>query len=395
MSNSNQNFNTEIKYFKMDSLRLGKLSQIKTTLQEQGCNIDTEPWVLVEKIHGSNSAFVYQCQDGSPSYQLARRNGLVPNNELQSFFNIGKAYQSFVERLQQLCESACYELGLDHRQHKVVVYSELYGNKIQKGMRYHDSESILVFDVRVGNTFLSYEKMSELCALHQLPAVPLIQQGTLDELISGFQGQLEGFHSQVPQKIHQKDVTDAPAEGVILRPLRLDDDYYPEAKYSTVLRYKWKKMEHCERPKKKVVTEDEMTHLQALQEKAAGYINTPRLHTYLSKVGVDHLMNKGNMGKNISALVQDTMVDIQEEDEFTPLLEDKKLSAELRKMISRTSSCLIQTFQFEYIPVEPKELTDEERLVKIDKHLAETWITIDKIRSQVKELRSRTQNLEA
>ena len=92
MSNSNQNFNTGIKYIKMDSLRLGKLSQMKTTLQEQGCNIDTEPWVLVEKIHGSNSAFVYQCQDGSPSYQLARRNGLVPNNELQSFFNIGKAF---------------------------------------------------------------------------------------------------------------------------------------------------------------------------------------------------------------------------------------------------------------------------------------------------------------
>ena len=49
MSNSNQNFNTEIKYFKMDSLRLGKLPQIKSSLAYKGVNIDTEPWVLVEK----------------------------------------------------------------------------------------------------------------------------------------------------------------------------------------------------------------------------------------------------------------------------------------------------------------------------------------------------------
>ena len=109
-------------------------------------------------------------------------------------------------------------------------------------------------------------------------------------------------------------MTDAPAEGVILRPLRLEDEYEPHAQHSTVFRYKWKKMEHCERPQKKVVTEDEMTHLQALQEKAVGYINTQTLQTYLSKVGVDYLMDKSNMGENISALVKDTLTDIQEEE---------------------------------------------------------------------------------
>lgn len=393
MSNSNQNFNTEIKYFKMDSLRLGKLPQIKSSLAYQGVNINSEPWVLVEKIHGSNSAFVYQCQDGVPTYQLARRNGLVPEKEMKSFFNIESAYQPFVKSLQELCETACYELGLDHRHHQVVVYSELYGGNIQKGMRYHDIESILVFDIRVGNTFLSYEKVSSLCDTHKIPVVPLIQQGTLDELISGFQGKLEGFNSLVPQKIHQKDVSDAPAEGVILRPLRLEDTYDPHAKHSTVIRYKWKKLEHCERPQKKVVKEGEMTHLQGLQEKAAGYINRQRFETYLSKVGAEFLLDKSNMGENISALVKDTLTDIQEEDEFAPLLEDKKLFAQLRKMISKTSSGLIQRFQFEYVPVQRKELTDEERLEKIDKHIAETHINIQKIRSQVEELQRRARHL--
>ena len=114
-----------------------------------------------------------------PTYQLARRNGLVPEKEMKSFFNIEEAYQPFVKSLQELCETACYELGLDHRHHQVVVYSELYGGNIQKGMRYHDTESILVFDIRVDNTFLSYEKVSSLCDTHEIPMVPLIQTGNL------------------------------------------------------------------------------------------------------------------------------------------------------------------------------------------------------------------------
>lgn len=395
MNNSKPiNFEKDIKYLKMDSFRLGKLPEIKNILLDLGLDIESEPWVLVEKIHGSNSGFVYQCQEGEPTYQLARRNGFVPPTELKSFFNIEKAYQPYLEKLNQLCESACYELGLDHRHHQVVVNCELYGADIQKGMNYHDTESILVFDIRVDNTFLSYEKVRTLCALHGLPVVPLIQQGTLDNLITSFQAQLEGFNSHVPQKIHGQPVTDAPAEGVILRPLLLDDIYDPKAVNSMVQRYKWKKMEHCERPKKKVVTEGEQTHLQALMEEAVGYINIQRLHTFKSKVGVECIMKKQNIGKNINELVKDTLVDIREESKFTSLLQNKKLFAELRKMISQTSARLIQTFQFEYMEPKPKVPMDEEQLAKIDRHISDTHRNLNEIRTRIQELQRRNSTLE-
>ena len=100
-------------------------------------------------------------------------------------------------------------------------------------------------------------------------------------------------------------------------------------------------------------------------------------------------MNNRNIGKNIVGLVNDTLSDIREESKFAPLLEDKKHFAELRKMISKTSSKLIQNFQFEYVEPEPKLLTDEEYLEKIDLHIAESRKKIDKIRSQVQELQAR------
>ena len=389
MTQAITNYN-DIKYYKMSSFRLGKLREIQEYLTEQGHNYDTMIWLLQEKLHGSNSCFIHRYIDGEKDIKLGRRNGLVPENELKSFFNIGEAYQEYMPSLADLAETVCYERGLDSRNHRVIVYCELYGNKIQKGMKYNDVETIAVFDIRIDNTFLSYQDVESMCSRHGIPLAPLVMKGTLDELVEKFRDQLEDMNSLVPRVLHGQDIMDAPAEGVIVRPYNLEETYDPDDEDFKMLRYKWKKMEFSERPKPKQVTAGEVSHLQALLEEAINYINIQRLETFKSKVGVEFLMNKRNMGKNIGALVKDTLIDIREESKFVPLLEDKKHFAELRKMISKTSSQLIQNFQFEYIEPEPKVLTDEEYLAKIDQHIAESRRNIDQIRAQIQELQCRT-----
>ena len=378
-----------IKYYKMSSFRLGKLREIQDSLTEQGHNYATTEWILQEKLHGSNSCFIHQYFDGEKEIKLGRRNGLVPEKELKSFFNIGKAYEPYMLSLADLAETVCYERGLDSRNHRVIVYSELYGNNIQKGMKYSDNETIAVFDIRIDNTFLSYQDVESMCSRHGIPMAPLVMKGTLDELVEKFSVQLEDMNSLVPRVLHEQDIMDAPAEGVIVRPYNLEETYVPYDKDFRMLRYKWKKMEFSERPKPKQVTVGEESHLQALLEEASGYINIQRLDTFKSKVGVECLMNNQNMGKNISGLVNDTLEDIRQESKFSPLLEDKKHFAELRKMISKTSSKLIQNFQFEYVKPETKLLTDEEYLEKIDMHIAQSQKNIDKIRFLVQELQAR------
>ena len=385
MSNTD-NFE-KFKYFKMDSLRLGKLAKTKKNLSQKGLNLEEEKWVLLEKIHGSNSCFIYQYQDEEPNYQLGRRNGLVPKKELRSFYNIETAYQPWVEQLKNMCEAACYEMGFDPRHHQVVVYSELYGANIQKGMRYHDQESILVFDIRVDDTFLCYDKMRQLCQDYGIPSTPLIAEGTLDELVESFRDKLEGFTSQVPQKIHQQETNDAPAEGVILRPIMINETYDPFYKSSYMLRYKWKKTEFTEHPQKKEIPREQMTRPEYLLVQATEFLNAPRLATYQSKVGVDYLLDMNNMGANIRALVQDTLVDIKEEDEYQFIFEEKKLQSELQKMLSRKSSSMIQKFQFDYIP---SELSEMEKLDKIDSSIQTADKNIQEIRKKVEELKRRT-----
>ena len=80
----------------MSSFRLGKLIEIQESLEEQGQNYATTEWILQEKLHGSNSCFIHQYFDGEKEIKLGRRNGLVPDNELKRFFNIGKADQLYI-----------------------------------------------------------------------------------------------------------------------------------------------------------------------------------------------------------------------------------------------------------------------------------------------------------
>ena len=182
MNQVTTNYN-DIKYYKMSSFRLGKLREIQDSLTEQGHNYATTEWILQEKLHGSNSCFIHQYFDGEKEIKLGRRNGLVPEKELKSFFNIGKAYEPYMMSLADLAETVCYERGLDSRNHRVIIYSELYGNNIQKGMKYSDNETIAVFDIRIDDTFLSYQDVESICSRNGIPMAPLVMKGTLEDRV--------------------------------------------------------------------------------------------------------------------------------------------------------------------------------------------------------------------
>lgn len=386
MSQSTIDYN-EIKYFKMSSFRLGKLPEIQESLEEKGLDYATFQWILQEKLHGSNSCFIHEYQNGTPEIKLGRRNGLVPEKELKSFFNIGEAYRPYMQSLTNLVEAVCYERGLDYRNHRVTIYSELYGNNIQKGMLYHEKETIAVFDIRVDNTFLSYQDVEKQCYRHSLPLAPMVMKGTLDKLVPLFRPLLEDMKSIVPNMLHNQNIMDAPAEGVIVRPYDMEETFDPYDKDYQMLRYKWKKMEFSERPTKKEVFPGDAKSMDLLISSAAKFINTSRLHTYLSKVGHDFILDKKNMGQNIRALFQDAMLDIEQEEEYQPIFQEKKLVRQLRQKMNQEASNVIQTYQFEYTPVigppTPVQQSDEALLKRLDTHIYNTQVTIDKIREAV------------
>ena len=100
------------------------------------------------------------------------------------------------------------------------------------------------------------------------------KKGTLDELVEKFSDQLEDMNFLVPRVLHEQDIMDAPAEGVIVRPHNLEETISWRRDYSMLRQAE--ENEFSERPKPKQETAA-VSHLQVLLEEAGGYINIQRL----------------------------------------------------------------------------------------------------------------------
>lgn len=88
------------------------------------------------------------------------------------------------------------------------LYGEGYGASIQKGGGDYlpDGVSFILFDVRVGNTWLRRDSVEELGKQLGLKVVPVLGEGTLED---GIKMCREGFKSQL---------RDSEPEGIIARP---------------------------------------------------------------------------------------------------------------------------------------------------------------------------------
>ena len=87
------------------------------------------------------------------------------------------------------------------------LYGEGYGKKIQKvGHLYSDTQTFVVFDIKVGPWWLLRSAVEEICSDLGLPIVPVIGHGTLADAIdlvkAGLQSQWGAFE----------------AEGIVARP---------------------------------------------------------------------------------------------------------------------------------------------------------------------------------
>lgn len=91
------------------------------------------------------------------------------------------------------------------------LYGEGFGAKIQKGGGDYipDGVSFILFDVLVGETFLTREAVSDIAAQLGCGVVPDVGHGTLEQACSFVKA---GFKSVIAKNIRD-------AEGVVIRPL--------------------------------------------------------------------------------------------------------------------------------------------------------------------------------
>lgn len=148
-------------------------------------------WVFTEKVDGTNIRIEYM--DGKLAFK-----GRTEKATLPPFLEVA---------LSEIFEPLLPQFKILFEDSDVCLYGEGYGDKIQKvGKLYREDQSFVLFDVRVGSTWLRRADVEDIAHKLKLEIVPIIGEGTLDEMVTVTR---DGFKSIWG---------DFTAEGIVARP---------------------------------------------------------------------------------------------------------------------------------------------------------------------------------
>lgn len=126
-------------------------------------------WIFTEKIDGTNIRIFW---DGHKVSIGGRTdNAQLPADlvrYLQDLFINNETEQLFEQKFGET---------------EVHFFGEGYGGKIQNGGAYSKEEKFILFDVMVGNTFLSRENIEQIAKSFNCDLVPIVLEGTLQQAV--------------------------------------------------------------------------------------------------------------------------------------------------------------------------------------------------------------------
>lgn len=249
--------------------------------------------VVTEKLHGTNTRFVYLEKHG---LVVGSRNNTVYKDGQKSAED-GYNFSGWLLDRPELVEAVKKYPGY-------VVYGEFHGPGIQKGVTYSEEKDFRVFEVRDPNgEFMDWADTVRITEDLGLKTVPVLLEGrvTVDDL-----DQLMDKNSQTAVD-NGLELEDNVAEGVCIKPLKATRDRrgnWIRTKYKSE---KW--AENAKAPKTRRA-DPETAELQARAREFAEMVVTPgRVATV-----VDHITRDGNVdlhlgrtGDFLRAFIQDVM----------------------------------------------------------------------------------------
>lgn len=164
--------------------------------------------MFTEKVDGTNIRVIFT------NYETGRENsinliepkiifkGKTDNAQIPSFL-IAKLQEIFLPQLNKFKKKFITK----EEPFSVCLYGEGYGSKIQKGGgNYRKDQSFVLFDVNINGWWLQRKDVEEIASFFGLDIVPIIGEGTLEEMIVLTKGGFNSFWG------------DFLAEGIVARP---------------------------------------------------------------------------------------------------------------------------------------------------------------------------------
>lgn len=287
-------------------------------------------WSCSNKLHGANLA-IY-C-DGI-GMEIASRNGMLGENE--SFYNV----DSIKPELFRIASTLNAYFKDD-----VKIYGELFGGSyphsdvpktnmgmIQKGVFYCADIQFSVFDILVGDTFLSVEEMEEACLAFDIMHQESIFEGTLQECLD----YPNDFEDPTYKKFGLPKLEGNITEGIVVKPVKVR---FFGSGSRVILKSKNEKFAEKNNAKKRIPKDIEPLSKEMTEtlENFSQYINMNRLDTATSKLGE---VEQKLIGAFLKELHQDVILDAIA-DGFEPDYYDKSEMKIINKFINTKSKELI------------------------------------------------------
>lgn len=198
------------KYNSIDnSYRTRTINDIRKTPWAEGF------WCITEKIHGTNMTWIFN-RDGT--VEIAKRSGVIPEDELVSFFRADLALKNAKEYVVSIGEMLTNPRHDDWEAIRIV--GEWYGGgctntpRVQAEVDYGDTLRFAAFDIfvdKMDGTSEIYDvpDFLELTEYYGIPIAPIIAYGiTFDEALAF---DVENFHTTIGP-------VNGLAEGVVIKP---------------------------------------------------------------------------------------------------------------------------------------------------------------------------------
>lgn len=243
--------------------------------------------IATEKLHGSNFRVYFPEGMTSPDeLRFGSRNEVFEPND--SGFYGGRPIRWFrentaiVEKLMELFGAYGFTGG-------VVVYGEVCGTSVQKGIKYAGDGEIIfrAFDIRVAGNFVTYDLFVELCEKAGLPRVPEIWRG--DPTREAFDKLLEQPSTEAQKNGITNDASIV-SEGVVIRSNPLLRDVFGDW---LIIKHKSKKYREAT-PKTERKSTD-LTETGPLDDFTATYVVRGRVINALGRLRDASVVLQGSM----------------------------------------------------------------------------------------------------
>lgn len=272
-------------------------------------NLGDIEWVALEKVHGANFGFIVSGGEVTP-FKRTSTIGKNPYTGEYDFYGCG----SVVERYENLVKNL--ELAFDQ---PVQIYGELYGDGIQKEVKYGDKDFI-VFDIYLmdDEVFVDWDTVADTCFDYSIPCVPEIARGSIETLLT--------ISSEFNSIVASNNGHSSKAEGLVIKQLK-NEAFLPNGSRA-IIKNKSESFSEKKQKTPKKPNNDIPDNLKPLYKDFSQYLNSNRLNNVLSKVGG---ITQKDFGKIQGMLVQDAKEEFERDEYKIPKDDWKAISKVIGK----------------------------------------------------------------